>query len=555
MPSAVYKNNPATLTNSSGCVSTYWQTSVLPLMRKLGIILSGALGCIITGLVLQGIALAQDVDTLRSGVVKIVAIEEGKQKTGTGFVVQHAPGNMLIVTTSHVIKGDKFPKVEFYTLRNTWIDAEVLHNDERREIALLRILDRASAPSNVKVFSLSSSRDVKDNEELVAIGFPRGGGPWAAVRVTLASRQGIDLTLDGNIDEGNSGGPVLKQDKIVGLVTDADRFGRAVPAEIVTMVLEGWGIMLTENRQGTSASSSAIQTSQASMSRSETRFSFEPEMVHIPSGKFLMGSSETESGRDSNEKPQHEVTIPHPFAISRSEITVGQFRQFVQDKAYHQGKTYLTAAEQNGQGCLGLNAENKQGEQFSERNWKNPGFKQKDDHPVVCVSWNDAQTYVAWLSRSTGVEYRLPTEAEWEYAARASTITERFYQDDKQCEYANGLSQDEQSIADQDWSLAKCSDGYVYTAPVASFGQNQFGLFDILGNVAEWTQDCWHDHYNNAPNDGSAWLEKRGGDCDFRVIRGSSWLHSPRSLRSAHRDWAPTNVAVNLLGFRIARSS
>jgi len=544
VPSAVYKNNPAISTNLSEC-----DTSLLPMMRTLGIILRGALGCLIASLVLQqGTALAQDVDTLRSGVVKIVAIEEGKQKTGTGFVVQHASGNTLIVTTSHVIRGDKFPKVEFYTLRNTWIDAEVLHNDERREIALLRIRDRTPVPPDVKVFSLSSSRDVKDNEELVAIGFPRGGGPWAAVRVTLASRQGIDLTLDGNIDEGNSGGPVLKQDKIIGLVTDADRFGRAVPAEIVTMVLEGWGITLTENRQGAGASSGAIQTPQASMSRSETRFPFEPEMVRIPSGKFRMGSPETEEGRASDEGPQHEVAISRPFALSRYEITVGQFRQFVEDAGYR------TTAEKNGKGCYVWNADKIVAEQLPERRWNNPGFQQSDDYPVVCVSWDDAEAYVAWLSGQSGKPYRLPTEAEWEYAARAGTTTARFYPDEQQCKHANGLGQEGKSIAAPGWVLAECADGYLHTAPVGSFNQNQYGLFDMLGNVLEWTQDCWHDNYNKAPGDGSAWLEQDSGNCNRRVVRGGSWFNFPQYLRSANRSWINTDAASDFLGFRIARA-
>ncbi len=268
-----------------------------------------------------------------------------------------------------------------------------------------------------------------------------------------------------------------------------------------------------------------------------------PAMVAIRSGRFSMGSEEG----DSDEKPPHLVSIPNPFAISRCEITVGQFKQFVQDAKYQ------TIAEKNGKGCFGWNAEKTNWEQQPERNWKNPGFVQTDSHPVVCVSWDDAQTYVKWLSHRTGAVYRLPTEAEWEYVARASTKTARFYQDDKQCDYANGAGQETKSIASSDWTLAECSDAHVYTAPVASFSENQFGLFDMLGNVWEWTEDCWHENYQGAPTDGSAWKEADGGDCDRRVVLGGSWYINPQYLRSAIRIRYLTDVADNFLGCRLHR--
>lgn len=276
-----------------------------------------------------------------------------------------------------------------------------------------------------------------------------------------------------------------------------------------------------------------------------------PTMVVIRPGQFEMGSMYG----NANEQPVHEVTIPQPFAISRCEITVGQFRQFVEDKNYHQGEKYLTTAEQNGQGCYVLT--NNNWRQKPEHHWNNPGFEQTDDHPVVCVSWDDAQAYLQWLSRRTGAQYRLPTEAEWEYAVRADTVTERFYRDDLQCDYANGAGQETKTktktIADSVWSFADCSDAHVYTAPVGSFGQNAFGLFDMLGNVWEWTQDCWHDSYHNAPADGSAWLEADGGDCSGRLIRGGSWINIPQILRSAFRFRRNTVYADIYLGFRIAR--
>jgi formylglycine-generating enzyme required for sulfatase activity len=186
--------------------------------------------------------------------------------------------------------------------------------------------------------------------------------------------------------------------------------------------------------------------------------------------------------------------------------------------------------------------------------WDSPGFAQTAKHPVVCISWHDAQRYVDWLSQRTGALYRLPTEAEWEYAARAGTETPRFYADNKQCDYANGLGQEAKSIAAKNWVLADCNDNAIYTALVASFAENQSGLFDMLGNAWEWTLDCYHDSYKNAPADGSAWLEADGGDCGRRVVRGGSWYTYPQDLRLANRLRINTDVADDNLGFRVARA-
>ena len=169
-------------------------------------------------------------------------------------------------------------------------------------------------------------------------------------------------------------------------------------------------------RGGPSAKEKAV-TQQLAQTCSTTDAKLAPAMVVIRSGRFSMGSEEG----DSDEKPPHLVTIPNPFAISRCEITVGQFKQFVQDAKYQ------TIAEKNGKGCFVWNVDQKTFEQQPERNWKNPGFAQTDAHPVVCISWDDAQAYVKWLSHRTGAVYRLPSEAEWEYVARAGTKTARFY--------------------------------------------------------------------------------------------------------------------------------
>ena len=162
--------------------------------------------------------------------------------------------------------------------------------------------------------------------------------------------------------------------------------------------------------------------------------------------------------------------------------------------------------------------------------------------PVISVSWEDAQGYVAWLSGETGEEYRLLSEAEWEYVARAGTQTARYWGESEtgQCRYANGSD-----------SSPSCSDGYAETAPAGSFEPNAFGLYDVLGNVWEWTDDCWNESYAGAPTDGSPWAS---GDCSRRVLRGGSWLNPPGNLRSANRYGSPAGSRLFSLGFRLART-
>ncbi len=191
------------------------------------------------------------------------------------------------------------------------------------------------------------------------------------------------------------------------------------------------------------------------------------------------------------------------------------------------------------------------------RSWQNPAFQQSDRHPVVCVSYEDAQRYVQWLSRKTGKSYRLPTEAEWEYSARAGTTTARFWGDgrDQACNFANvpdltgaaALNWDK-SVKDQ---VFQCRDGYAYTAPVGSFRPNAFGLYDMLGNVWQWIEDCYHNSYGGAPDDASAWV---GGECKSHVLRGGSWYLDPWILRSARRGGGAADVRIVTDGFRIGRT-
>ena len=232
-----------------------------------------------------------------------------------------------------------------------------------------------------------------------------------------------------------------------------------------------------------------------------------PEMVTIPAGRFRM---------------VREVEVAS-FALSKHEVTRGQFRAFVA----------ATGHNTRGRWC-------------GEESWRDLDW-QTDDHPVVCVNWDDARAYVRWLRRETGERYRLSSESEWEYAARAGTTTSWFWGDraEDRCEYANGKDSDD-----------GCDDGWERTAPVGSFRANGFGLHDMAGNVSEWVEDCWrlwHDDYEGAPRDGSAWT--RGGDCDRRVVRGGSWMNDPETLSSAVRGfYSDKDWRGSWRGFRVART-
>jgi formylglycine-generating enzyme required for sulfatase activity len=270
-----------------------------------------------------------------------------------------------------------------------------------------------------------------------------------------------------------------------------------------------------------------------------------PELVVIPAGSFTMGTPDTEAGRDRGEGPRHAATIA-AFAMGRSHVTRGEFAAFVRATGYRMDD-----------GCADFQAlRNPPWAVNPERSWRTPGFAQTDRHPVVCVSWDDAQAYVQWLSARTAHVYRLPSEAEWEYAARAGSTTARFWGEAPAaaCAYANVAD----LTAAQAFDLTRtpedlhmCRDGTVHTAPVAHFRPNRFGLADMLGNAWQWMADCYHDDYADAPTDGSAWAT---GECPGRVLRGGSWDSPPWQVRAGMRTWERTPHRAYQTGFRVART-
>ncbi len=272
-----------------------------------------------------------------------------------------------------------------------------------------------------------------------------------------------------------------------------------------------------------------------------------PEMVVIPVGRFEMGSDEGTPDHRSEEGPPRGIAFTHGFAMSRTEITVEQFGRFVK------ATRYRTDAERRGDSMVYVDTQG--------RLVARPGVSWRDDHlgrpaaaqmPVVHVSWNDAQAYTIWLSSQSARLYRLPTEAEFEYGLRAGSQTEYPWPGKRPPRNVGNLAGADASPGGRHWgdAFAGYADGYWGPAPVGKFAPNAFGLYDMVGNVAEWVQDCWHDSYRRAPDDASAWVNP---GCKQRVVRGASWASAPAQARAAWRGHADATDGSARVGFRVVR--
>lgn len=273
-----------------------------------------------------------------------------------------------------------------------------------------------------------------------------------------------------------------------------------------------------------------------------------PVMVVMPSGSFMMGSPESEDERSENEGPQFRVTFERGFALSRSEITVGQFRRFVEATGYE------TDAERRGTSRVYMFGTGRVAER-RRVTWEDDylGDRADESLPVIHVSWNDAAAYASWLAEATDRPYRLPTEAEFEYALRAGSQSPYWWGNGSPDDVVENVTGDGDRFTDgRQWNLAfrRYDDGYWGPAPAGSLAANAFELFDMGGNVMEWVQDCWHDSYVRAPSDGSAWVNP---GCGGRVIRGASWNSSPPMSRSAFRISSQQTATDARVGFRVAR--
>jgi formylglycine-generating enzyme required for sulfatase activity len=250
-----------------------------------------------------------------------------------------------------------------------------------------------------------------------------------------------------------------------------------------------------------------------------------PEMVRIAPGDFEMGSPPEEDGRITSEGPRHRVTIKYSFEVGKYDVTRDEYAAFVSDTKRPDG---ASCDVHNGTAF----------HKTAGRGWRDPGFTQTGRDPVVCVSWDDARAYVKWLSGKTGKPYRLLSESEWEYAARAGTTTTYYWGD---------------GVGSGNANCDGCGSQWDYkqTSPAGSFAPNAFGLYDMLGNVWQWTADCWNNSYIGAPGSGSSW---QNGACGMRMLRGGSWAFDTLDTRVAFRYGEFAGFRSSSYGFRIART-
>jgi formylglycine-generating enzyme required for sulfatase activity len=273
-----------------------------------------------------------------------------------------------------------------------------------------------------------------------------------------------------------------------------------------------------------------------------------PSMQVIPTGTFQMGAPDNQDGYRDDQKPQHTVTLDKGFAMARSAITVGQFREFVRASGYVPDSIKLGGASVYDERSGALRDD-------EHASWQDDyaGAKAGENLPVVNVSWNDAKAYADWLSQRTGKTYRLPNEAQFEYALRGGTTTRYWWGNGTPTKEVENLTgSGDRSHSGRRWSnsFRGYHDGYWGPAPVMSFAANPFGLFDIDGNVSEWVQDCWHESYVRSPADGRAWLNP---GCRAHVVRGGSWGSSPDQVNSAYRQGTNGDVRSGRVGFRVIR--
>ena len=280
-----------------------------------------------------------------------------------------------------------------------------------------------------------------------------------------------------------------------------------------------------------------------------------PTLVRIPAGSFVMGTPPKENRRERVAKeyaalstPLRSITIPAAFWLGKYPVTRAQFAAFVTETGYQTAdEAYTYEPDEKGEW---------KGELRKDRDWRNPGFEQTDNDPVVCVNYEDAMAYIGWLNRVTGKPYRLPSEAEWEYAARAGTVTARFWGDGRAeaLRYAKVADRTLAARMNRGFDPERFFEGesgYPFTAPVGSFLPNPFGLYDMLGNVWEWTADVFNETLKGIPLDGSP---NTTGDSSRRVVRGGSWDDDPRDVRAGDRDWDDTGDRNGSTGFRVART-
>jgi hypothetical protein len=316
---------------------------------------------------------APDVEQLQAGVVKITARSHGgASKVGTGFIVRLGRDAAYIITAAHVVAGDPQPQVEFFTKRNVPVSAEVLPGaeggDEVRGLALLMVKGKDNIPAGLTALSLASSVRLAAGQDIILIGFPRGVGPWAVIKGNISSRQGRDIYFSPTVGEGNSGGPIIQNGKVVGLVgAGGQLIGQGVTARSIEDYIDGFGITLQEDAGKKGAESLSMPTTETRPETSKTALDREitgkdgAPMVLIPAGEFSMGSPDGEGGED--EQPRHQAYLD-AFYMDKFEVTVARYAEF-------------------------LRATGRQSPEY----WQQVNRGKHDRLPVVGVAWQDADAY------------------------------------------------------------------------------------------------------------------------------------------------------------------
>lgn len=477
---------------------------------------------------------AQDIARLQAGVVKVTAKPPGgTANIGTGFIVRMDKDAAYIVTAAHVVAGgDTHPKVEFFTKRNLPVTAEVLGlegDDEVRGLALLVVRGAENLSHGLTALSLAGAARLTGGEDIIVIGFPRNAGPWAVVKGNISSRQGRDVYFSPSIDSGHSGGPIIQSGKVVGLVGGTGQLvGRGITARSVRDFVEGFGIAVHEDvpprtveaqpehappkgdippiASPTTPKPSPIappkQETQTIVSKGEIRSRDVTPMVLITAGEFHMGS---ENG-DQETKPMHSVYLP-TYYIDKFEVTVAQYEKFLR----FTGRT-------------------------PPRYWEQVNLNEHKDRPVIGVDWTDASGYCEWAGK------RLPTEAEWEKAAKGS--------DGRAYPWGNGSPTANQAKFGQccEWKGYESLD----EVTLHEEGKSPYGIYNMVGNVREWTHD-WYDgeYYAKGPSS-----NPRGPESGVeRVIRGGSWANSDKYLQVTNRDREQPSFQSATIGIRCVREA
>ncbi|MGF1641816.1 MAG: SUMF1/EgtB/PvdO family nonheme iron enzyme [Rhodospirillales bacterium] len=353
--------------------------------------------------------------------------------------------------------------------------------------------------------------------DLGTIGNPQGAVWFTTEADRFLKPEDDDIHFASSwLMRGHSGGGLFTQDwHLVGMIKSHDPpSGIALGIDRIVASLEAWNIPVALGlRPLPPAAPRAFRDCDRC-----------PEMVVVPAGRFVMGAKVGRRRLEANEEPAHEVEIRRDFAVGRYEVTVGEYRAFAE-----------ATGKDAGRGCKIWEGTLKQD---AKKSWREPGFPVLDRQPVVCIDWREATLYTRWLSDMTGHRYRLPTEAEWEYAARSGSDTRYWWGDHFVLGHANCRD------CGSDWDNDK-------PAPAGQFLPNYFGLHDMHGNVWEWVEDCWHDTYLGAPADGSA--RQGDGGCKRRVKRGGAWDQPRDDMRSGNRSRDGADNRTSTLGFRVVR--